>query len=188
MKVIAFNGSPRKNGNTKIVLKHTLDSITEEGLPSEIIDLFDYRIEACKGCNGCRHEEGCLIDDDLISLYNKMKEADGIIMASPVYFCGVTPPLKALIDRTGYIARHNGYVFKGKIGGPIAVTAREGGNVTIAQIAFWYYYNGLTIPGSNSWNVVFGEEIGDVLKDIRGLETVKLFGQNVAELIKRMKE
>jgi len=188
MKVIAFNGSPRREGNTKIVLRHTLEAISEAGLETEIIDLFDYRIEPCLGCNDCRKKEHCPIDDDLLGIYQKMKEADGIIMASPVYFCAATPPLKALIDRTGYIARNNGHVFQGKAGGPIAVAAREGANFALAQINFWFSYNGLIVPGSSSWNVVFGEEVGDVLKDSRGLGAVRMFGQNIASLIFQLRK
>jgi len=188
MKVLAFSGSPRREGNTKIVLRHTLEPLTEAGFETEIIDLFDYDVKPCLGCNDCRKKEYCPIDDDLIPLYEKMKASDGIILASPVYFCAATPPLKALIDRTGYIARNNGYVFQGKAGGPIAVTAREGANFALAQINFWFSYNGLIVPGSSSWNVVLGEEIGEVLKDSRGLGAVRLFGQNLARLIYQLKK
>lgn len=183
MKVLALNGSPRREGNTKIVLRHTLEAIAENGIETEILDLFDYKIEPCLGCNQCKYREYCPIDDDLLSIYEKMKAVEGIIMASPVYFCAATPPLKAVIDRTGYIARNNGNVFKGKAGGPITVAAREGANFALAQISFWFSCNGLVVPGSSSWNVVFGEGIGEVLADARGLGTVKLFGQNLASLI-----
>lgn len=186
VKVIAINASPRKNGNTSIVIEHALKPMNEMGLATEIIRIFDYDIRPCIGCNECRDGEHCPINDDLMSLYETMKTAGGIIMASPVYFSSATPPLKALIDRTGYIARNNGYVFKGKAGAPIAVTARDGGNFTIAQIAFWYYYNGLIMPGSTSWNVVYGEEIGDVLKDTKGLETINEFGINLGNLLKTL--
>jgi len=186
MKVIAFNASPRKNGNTKIVIRHTLIPLNDMGFRTDIIDLFDYDIRPCLGCNQCRDGERCPIDDDLMSLYGAMKMAAGIIMASPVYFGSATPPLKSLIDRTGYIARNNGYVFKGKAGAPVAVTARDGGNFTIAQIAFWYHYNGLIMPGSTSWNVVYGEEIGDVLKDTKGMQTMTQFGNNLGNLIKAL--
>ncbi|MBN1369149.1 MAG: flavodoxin family protein [Dehalococcoidaceae bacterium] len=186
MKVIAFNASPRKQGNTRIVIEHTLKQLNDMGFETGIIHLFDYTIQPCQGCNECREGEHCPINDDLMNLYEIMKRADGIIMASPVYFGSATPPLKALIDRTGYIARNNGYVFKGKAGAPIAVTARDGGNFTIAQIAFWYYYNGLIMPGSTSWNVVYGEEIGDVLQDTRGLEAMTEFGINLGNLLTKL--
>ena len=186
MKVIAFCASPRKKGNTEIVLDNVLQVIEDQGLSTEMVRLAEYRLEPCLGCDECKQGETCPIQDDLMDLYSRMKQAEGIIMASPVYFGSATPPLKVLIDRTGYIAVHNGYVFKGKAGGPIAVAAREGANFTIAQIAYWYYYNGLTIPGSSSWNVVFGEEKGDVLKDQHGLEVVKEFGLNLASIIKKL--
>jgi multimeric flavodoxin WrbA len=95
--------------------------------------------------------------------------------------------IKAVMDRAGYIAIHNGRPFEGKVGGPLAVGGREGQNFTIAQMAYWFYYLGFIIPGSTSWNIAFGSEKGDVLKDSKGLETAWRFSKNIASLVMKLK-
>lgn len=118
MKAIGIVGSPRENGNTEILTKHTLKAIAEEGLDTELIRLAGLDIRPCNACMVCQNEERCPIDDDLFPLYTKMKEAEGIILASPVYFGSATALLKALMDRAGYISLKNGRTFAGKVGGP----------------------------------------------------------------------
>ena len=187
MKAIGIVGSPRKNGNTEILTKHTLKAIEEEGIDTELIRLADLEIKPCVACMACKEEEYCPIEDDLWPVYIKMKEADAIILATPVYYGSATAHIKALMDRTGYIAEWNGRVFEGKVGGPLAVAGREGQNFTIAQLAYWFYYMGCIVPGSTSWNIAFGREKGDVEKDQKGLETVWNFGKNVARLVRQLK-
>ena len=106
MKAIGIVGSPRKNGNTEILTKHTLKAIAEEGLETELIRLAGLDIRPCNACMVCRQEveKPCPIEDDLLPIYEKMKEADAIILASPVYFGSATALLKALIERTGYMS------------------------------------------------------------------------------------
>ena len=116
-----------------------------------------------------------------------MKEADAILFASPVYFSSATPEIKAVMDRTGYIAIWNGRGFEGKVGGPLAVGEREGQNFAIAQMAWWFYYMGCFVPGSTGWNNAFGAEKGDVEKDEHGFKTAWNFGKNVAFLVKKLK-
>ena len=187
MKAIAIVGSPRKNGNTEILARHTLKAIKEEGLDTELIRLAGLDIKPCTACDACKKQERCTINDDLWPVYIKMKEADAIIFASPVYFSSATPEIKALMDRTGYIALWNGRVFAGKVGGPLVVGEREGQNFTIAQLAYWFYYSGCFVPGSTGWNNAFGAEKGEVEKDKQGLETAWNFGKNVAFLVKKIK-
>ena len=187
MKAIGIVGSPRKNGNTEILTKHTLRAIEEEGLDTELIRLAGLDIKPCNACMVCKKEESCPINDDLFPIYTKMKEADAIILASPVYFSSATALLKALMDRAGYIALWNGRVFAGKVGGPLAVGSRDGQNFTVAQLAYWFYYMGCFVPGSTGWNIAFGKEKGEVEKDEQGLETAWNFGKNVAFLVKKLK-
>ncbi len=187
MKAIAIVGSPRKNGNTEILAKHTLKAIEEEGVDTELIRLAGLDIKPCTACMVCKKEERCPIKDDLFPIYTKMKEADAIILASPVYCGSATPQIKALMDRTGYIAYWKGKVFERKVGGPLVVAARNGQNFVIAQLAFWFYFLGFFIPGSTDWNSAFGDEKGDVEKDEEGLKTVWTFGKNVAFLVKKLK-
>ena len=187
MKAIGIVGSPRKNGNTEILTRHTLKSMEEEGLDTELVRLAGLDIKPCNACMVCKNEERCPINDDLLPIYAKMKESDAIILASPVYFGSATPDIKALMDRAGYIAVWNNRVFAGKVGGPLVVGEREGHNFTIAQLAYWFYYQGFFVPGSTGWNIAFGLAKGEVEKDKQGLETVRNFGKNVAFLVKKLK-
>lgn len=187
MKVVGIVGSPRKGGNTEILTAHALQAIAEEGLETELISLAGLEIKPCTACMACSKGEQCSIQDDLFPLYLKMKEADGIILASPVYFGSATALIKGLMERTGYISRFNQDSFKGKVGGPLVVARRAGHNFTMAQLTLWYQILGLTVPGSSYWNIAFGRAPGEVTKDEEGMKTTWNFGKNVAFVIKKLK-
>jgi multimeric flavodoxin WrbA len=187
MKAIGIVGSPRKNGNTELLTAHALKAIAEEGLDTELIRLANLRIRPCNACMLCQKEERCPIKDDLFPIYLKMKEADSIILASPVYFGSATALIKALMERTGYISRWNGDPFRGKVGGPLVVARRAGKNFTFAQLTLWFQILGFFIPGSTYWNVAIGREKGEVANDKEGLETAWNFGKNIAFLVKKLK-
>ena len=187
MKVIAIVGSPRHGGNTELLAEHTLKAIAEEGLNTELIRLADMEIKPCNACMACQKEEKCSIKDDLFPIYLKMKEADGIILASPVYFGSATSLIKGLMERSGYIARSNGEPFQGKVGGPLVVARRAGQNFTFAQLTLWFQILGFFVPGSTYWNVARGREKGEVLHDEEGLKTAWKFGKNMAFLIKKVR-
>ena len=187
MKAIGIVGSPRKGGNTEMLTKHTLKAVEEEGLDTELIRLAGLDIKPCNACMVCRREERCPIDDDLFSLYIKMKEAEAIILASPVYFGSATALLKALMERAGYISYQNGRTFTGKVGGPLVVARRAGQNFTFAQIMYWFHALGFFMPGSTYWNIAFGPKKGEVEEDVEGLRTAWNFGKNVAFLVKKLK-
>jgi multimeric flavodoxin WrbA len=186
MKVIAIIGSPRKNGNTEQLAAYTLKAIAEEGLETEIIPLAGKDIKPCSACMACSKEGECSIKDDLDPVFQKMLQADGIILASPVYFGSCTALLKALIERTGDMARFKGNVLKNKVGGPLVVARRAGQNFTVAQIDFWFHVMGIIEPGSSYWNIAFGRQIGEVAKDEEGLKTAWDFGKNLAWLLKKL--
>ena len=186
MKVIGIVGSPRKNGNTELLTKHTLKAISEEGLDTELIRLAGLKIGSCTACMACKKRETCSIEDDLFPIYLRMKEADGIILASPVYYGSATSLIKGLMERVGYIARWNGEPFRGKIGGPLVVSRRSGRTFTFAQLTLWFQILGFFVPGSTYWNVAIGREKGEVKQDEEGLETAWNFGKNMAFLIKKL--
>ena len=186
MKAVGIVGSPRKNGNTEILTKHTLKAIAEEGLDTELVTLAGLDIRPCNACMVCRNEESCPIEDDLFPLYTKIKEAEAVILASPVYFGSATALLKAFMDRVGYIAVPRKKLFEGKVGGPLVVGRRAGHNFTFAQIMYWYHILGFYMPGSTYWNVAFGREKGEVEQDEEGLATAWNFGKNVAFLVKKL--
>ena len=187
MKAIAIMGSPRKKGNTEILARHTLKAIEEEGLDTELVSLAGLEIKPCTGCEVCRKEERCPIDDDLFPIYLKAKEADAIILASPVYFGSATALIKAFMERAGYIAYLNGRVFERKVGGALVVARRAGQNFTFAQLNAWFQIQGCFTPGSTYWNVAFGRKKGEVNEDEEGLRTAWNFGKNVAFLVKKLK-
>ncbi|MFC2040802.1 flavodoxin family protein [Chloroflexota bacterium] len=187
MKAIGVVGSPRKGGNTEILTRYTLDAIEEEGLTTELMQLAGLDIRPCNACMVCRQgEEQCPIEDDLLPLYLKLKEADAIILASPVYFGSATALLKAFMDRVGYISRPK-TVFSGKVGGPLVVARRAGHNFTFAQIMYWFHILNFFMPGSTYWNIAFGREKGEVKGDEEGLRTARDFGKNIAFLVKKLK-
>ncbi len=188
MKAVGIVGSPRKNGNTEILTKHTLRAIEEEGLDTELIRLAGLDIRPCNACMVCRgDEERCPIDDDLFPLYLEMKEADAIILATPVYIGSATALIKALMERTGYIGGGRRRVFAGKVGGPLVVARRAGQNFTFAQLMYWFHILGFFMPGSTYWNIAFGREKGEVTKDEEGMTTAWNFGKNIALLVKKLK-
>ncbi len=188
MKALAIVGSRRKNGNTEIVARHTLQAIGEEGLKTELISLAGLEIKGCNDCELYKREERCPVKDDLWPIYIKMKKADAIILASPVYFGSTTPELKALMDRVGCVAYWHTGIFAGKVGGPLVVAERSGQQFTIAQINFWFHILGFVVPGSTVYcNLAFGFRKGDVETDEWGLRSMRDFGKNVAFLVKKLK-
>lgn len=116
MKAIGIVGSPRKGGNTEIITRHTLKSIEEEGIGTELITLAGLKIQPCNACNACAAEETCPLDDDFFPIYQKMKTADAIILASPVYYGSATAIIKALMERAGHISRSQRRMWSGKVG------------------------------------------------------------------------
>src|SRR4030042_1425637 len=187
MKVIGIVGSPRKNGNTELLTRHTLKAIAEEGLDTELIRLAGLEIKPCTACMACKKQEVCSIKDDLFPIYLRMKEAEGIILASPVYYGSATSLIKALMGRAGYISHRNGEPFQGKVGGPLVVARRSGRTFTFAQLTLWFQILGFFVPGSTYWNVAIGREKGEVKQDEEGLETAWNFGKNMAFLIKKLR-
>ena len=186
MKAIGIVGSPRKGGNAELYTVHTLKTIAEEGIETELITLAGLEIHPCQACMSCRKEERCAIEDDLQPIYEKMKAADAIIIASPVYFQGPTGLVRAFLERAGYVAMNNGLAFAGKVGGPLVVARRTGHNLTLAQLLLWYASQRMFIPGSI--NSAFGREKGEVLKDPEGLDNAWSFGKNIALLVKKLQE
>ena len=187
MKAIGIVGSPRKKGNTEIITRHVLKAVEEEGIETEIITLAGLDIRPCDACTACRSGKECPIDDDLPPVYAKMKEADAIILTSPVYYGSATALMKALMERTGHISRGDGNLFEGKVGGPFVVSRRSSHFFTQAQLYFWFQVLGFFMPGSIHPNIAFGRDKGDVESDEEGLTTAWDFGKNIALLLKKLK-
>ena len=186
MKVIGVVGSPRIRGNTEQLTEEALRIMQEQGIDTELVRLAEKKILPCTACGACEGQETCPLDDDLLSLYQAVKGADGLILASPVFFGSATPQLKAFMDRAGYISYNNGFTFARKAGGPLVVAGRNGGNFTNTQLILWFMILGMIVPGSTDWNTAFGSAPGDIWNDSGGIDAVRNFAGNLAWLIKKL--
>jgi multimeric flavodoxin WrbA len=184
MKALGIVGSPRRGGNTELLMKIVLETIAEQSIDTELLLLAGKDIRPCTACMACQGKEKCSIDDELFPIYLKMKEADAIIIGTPVYFQGPSALVRAFIERTGYISNQNGRVFAGKVGGPLVVTRRSGMSLTHAQFLLWFSGQHFFIPGSNS--IAIGRDKGEVLKDKEGVSVAREFGQGVAFLLTKL--
>jgi len=189
MKVVAFNGSARKNGNTAILVETVFQELKKEGIDCEIVHLAGKKIRGCIACNHCltHKDKKCSITEDIVNeCINKMIDADAIILASPTYFSNVTSEMKALIDRAGRVARGNNYLFKGKVGASIVAVKRTGAIHAFNSMNHFFLIEQMVVVGSTSWNIGIGGEIGDINKDTIGLETMKNLGKNMVWLLKKI--
>jgi len=190
MKVVAFNGSPRPEGNTAILIKSVLKELEAEGIETEFIQLGGQLVHGCIACGTCRKlkNKQCKIANDNINSYiQKMVEADGIILGSPTYFSMMTPELKALIDRAGYVALGNDRMLKRKVGAAVVAVRRAGAVTTFDAINHFFLINEMIVPGSSYWNLGVGRAEGDVNNDQEGLATMVTLGKNMAWLLKQLK-
>jgi multimeric flavodoxin WrbA len=190
VKVVAFNGSARKDGNTAILIRRVLQALEEEGIRTELIQLAGEQIRGCNACRSCyaTKNKRCAIEDDNVNKYiRKMLKADGIIIGSPVYFSMMAPELKALSDRAFYVARANGDMFKRKVGVAVVAVRRAGGIPTFDAINHYFLISQMIIPASSYWNVGVGHKKGVVETDEEGMETMETLGKNMAWLIKKLK-
>jgi multimeric flavodoxin WrbA len=187
IRVLAIVGSPRIGGNTEILAGEALRAAAEEGAEIEMVRLAEREVKPCDACLTCRVTRDCRIKDGFQEVFDKMVEADGIILATPVYFGSATPQIMALLDRAGYLSMARGRVFENKVGGAIVVARRAGHNFTLAQLLFFLLHQGMIIPGSTYWTIAFGREKGDVAKDSEGVNTVRVMAKRIVWLIKRIK-
>ncbi len=189
MKVVAFNGSARKDGNTASMIRVVLKELEKEGIETELVQLSGQKIRGCIACYKCKEnkDQRCAVDDDVInSCIEKMLHAHGIILGSPTYFANVSTEMKALIDRAGMVARVNGDMFKRKVGAAV-VAARRGGAIHVFNsINHFFFIGQMIVPGSFYWNMGYGLQKGEVEKDQEGMKTMEVLGQNMAWLLKRL--
>ena len=189
MKVVAFNGSPRKNGNTAILLRQVMQELEKEGIETELVPVGGQPIRGCMACYQCRErrDRRCIYNDDKLNEWiGKMLEADGIIIGSPTYFAGLTPETKALIDRAGFVSRGNGNIFRRKVGAAVIAVRRGGALNVFNAINAFFLINEMIVPGSSYWNLALGGGIGEVEEDAEGITTMKKLGKNMAWLLKKL--
>ena len=186
MKAIAFNGSPRKDGNTTILIRRLLDGLEHEGIETELVQLSEKEIRGCIACYKCfESQDGrCAVKNDAANEYiEKIMAAQGVVLGSPVYFQDVTPEMKALIDRAGFVGLANGKMYRNKVGSALACFRRSGGMHTIETMNHLFLSNELIIAGRV---MGVGKEKGEVEKDTEGMELAGALGQRMAWIMKRL--
>lgn len=189
MKVIAFNGSARKDGNTAILINYVFKELEAEGIATELVQLAGREIHGCRACFKCieKKDGRCAVDDDYLnSCLEKMIEADGIILGSPTYFTDVTAEMKALIDRAGFVVRANDDLLRRKVGAAVVAVRRAGSIHVFDTINHFFLISQMIVPGSIYWNMGMGLRKGDVEKDEEGIRTMKVLGGNMAWLLKKL--
>jgi len=189
MKVVAFNGSPRVGGNTEQAIKIVFGELQKCGIETELVQLGGRKVYGCLACGKCREKKDnrCVRKDDEMNTYiQKMLEADGIILGSPVYFSNVSTEIKALIDRCGFVSKANGDTLKGKVGVAVVVARRAGATFTYAAINMFFGISQMIVPGSSYWNMSLALQPGDIQKDEEGIRTFKTLGQNMASLLQKL--
>lgn len=190
MKVVAFNGSARKGGNTATLLKQVLEEIAKEGIETELIELAGRAVPGCIACYKCfeRKNRQCAVDNDIINeAIARMSEADGILLGSPTYFADVSASMKGLIERCGMVSRANGDMFKRKVGAGVVAVRRAGASHVFSSLNNFFTIGQMIIVGSSYWNIGIGRDPGEVLNDQEGIKTMQDLGRNMAWLIKKIK-
>ncbi len=187
-KVILLSGSPRAEGNTIQVLRECAKTIEEQGVQAEVISLVGKKIQSCIACGKCGELKKCVIDDGLNEIIEKVRPAQGLIVGAPVYFGTARGDIMSALQRIGCVSGATDNFLSWKVGGPIAVARRGGHTASVQEMLMFYLINDMIVPGSTYWNMVFGRNPGEVWQDEEGIRTIRRFGENVANLIKKIKD
>jgi multimeric flavodoxin WrbA len=188
MKVIAFNGSPNKDGNTSLLIKHVFRELEKEGIKTEVVQIGGKKVSSCSACWKCleNKDKRCVQENDMVNdCIGKMIEADAIIIGSPTYFAGVTPEIKAFMDRAFFVAKANDSLFNHKLGASVIAVRRAGAVCVYDTINHYFGISGMYSTGSIYWNLGIGLKPGDVESDDEGIETMKQLGQNIAWFVRK---
>jgi len=191
MKVIAFNGSARKEGNTALLLNTVLKELEAEEIGTEIYHLAGKPIQGCIACMKCFENKNkrCAVEKDIINeCIGKMVEADGILLGSPTYFADVSAGMKALIERCGMVSRANGDLHRRKVGAAVVVARRAGAFHVFNSLNAFFLIGQMIVPGSSYWNLAHGRLPGEAANDEEGMKTMKDLGKNMAWLMKQLKK
>ena len=189
MKVVALNGSARKDGNTAMLIQVVFEELKKEGIETELIQMAGKNIQGCLACYKCfkNKDRRCSVDKDILNdIIARMDKAEGILLGSPTYFSDVTSGMRAFIERCGFVARANDYMFKGKVGAAVVAVRRAGSIQAFTSMNLFLHYMQMFMPGSSYWNIGIGRDPGDVMKDEEGIQTMKTLGQNMGWLLKKL--
>lgn len=187
MKVLAFNGSPKEKGNTWHALGMVAAELEKAGIETEIIHVGNKAIRGCIACSQCvklKNEQCVLPDDEVNDWIQKMKQADGILLGSPVHFAAMGGTMKSFLDRAFYVTSMNNAMLRHKVGAAVVAVRRSGGLPAFDQLNNYLLYSEMLIAGSNYWNVIHGARPGEVTRDEEGGQIMRVLGQNMAWLMK----
>ncbi|MCL2236578.1 MAG: flavodoxin family protein [Defluviitaleaceae bacterium] len=190
MKIIAINGSPNEKGGTYHSLSQVCKALEENGVETEILHIGAHNFHGCKHCGGCfkAQNRACVLKDDFNEFAAKIYDADGIILGSPVHFAGMSGMMKTFCDRLFYVSTANGNQFYQKVGAAITSVRRSGGVTTVDSLNHYLQYSGMMMAASNYWNVVHGNGGEQVLRDVEGMQTMHMLGEQMAWMLRISKE
>ena len=187
MKVLAINGSPHAEGNTYHALRLVADELEKEGIEVEFLQIGNKAVRGCLGCGQCakRRDGTCALGaDGMDEWVAKVREADGLLLGSPVHFAGMSGAMKCFMDRLTYICGNNGGLLRHKVGACVTAVRRAGGIQAVDDMMHYLTYSEMLIPTSNYWNVIYGRKPGEVLQDTEGVQIMRILGRNMAWLLK----
>ncbi len=187
MKVIGINGSARKDGNTALIIRKVFEELNKEEIETELVQLADYEIRPCRGCFACKGRGNCVFTNDgFADIFNRMVEADGIVLGSPVYSADVSAGMKAFLERGGVVVATNPGLLRHKVGAAVAAVRRGGGMTTVDTMNHFMLNKEMVVVGSTYWNMVYGRNPGDVLTDDEGMANMRNLGQNMSFILKKL--
>ena len=187
MKVVAFNGSPRENGNTYEAIEAVAKELEKENIEVEIVHVGNKVIRGCLACGGCSRNmnEKCVVQNDQVNEWiQKMKEADGIIIGSPTHYSAIAGTMKSFLDRAFYVTSVNNGMLRHKVGASVVAVRRSGGVPVFNQLNNYLNYSEMLMPSSNYWNVVHGTAPGEATQDEEGMQIMRVLGKNMTLLLK----
>lgn len=186
MKVLLINGSPRGKGNTYIALSEVAKALEANGVETEIVSIGAKAVQGCIACGRCAELGRCVFNDELYNtVRGKLEEADGIVVGSPVYYAGPNGSLCALLDRLFFSAAD---LLRYKPAASVAVCRRGGASATFDRLNKYFTINCMPIVSSQYWNSVHGLLPGEAVQDAEGLQTMRTLGNNMAWLLKSLKQ
>ncbi len=187
MKTVAFNGSPNAKGNTFHALQMVAEELEKEGIATEIIHVGNKAVRGCLACGQCvkKKNEQCIQADDPVNEWIQlMKEADGILIGSPVHFSAIGGTMKSFLDRAFYVTGVNNAMLRHKVGASVVAVRRSGGLPTFNQLNNFLSYSEMLLPSANYWNVIHGTRPGEATQDEEGKQIMRMLGKNMAWLMK----
>lgn len=181
MKVLLINGSPRPNGNTALALKNMAEVFEAQGVEAEILNVGSNAVRGCIACNTCKKAGKCVFDDAVNEAAPKFQEADGLVVASPVYYASANATLIAFLDRLFYSTSFDKRM---KVGASVVVARRGGCSATFDELNKYFTISGMPVASSHYWNSLHGRLPGEAQQDAEGVATVRNLAKNMAFLIK----